>query len=34
MQNVGILMSHVRTESVRTYRTKLEGGWVEVAPLG
>jgi nitrite reductase/ring-hydroxylating ferredoxin subunit len=34
MQNVGMLMSHVRTESVRTYRTKLEGGWVEVAPLG
>jgi nitrite reductase/ring-hydroxylating ferredoxin subunit len=34
MQNVGILMSHVRTEAVRTYPTKLEGGWVEVAPLG
>jgi hypothetical protein len=34
LQNIGMLMSHVRTESVRTYRTKLEAGWVEVAPLG
>ena len=32
MQNIEMLMSHVRTESVRTHRTKLEGGWVEVAP--
>jgi len=30
MQNIGMLMSHVRTESMRTYRTRLEAGWVEV----
>ena len=32
MQNIGMLMSHVRTESMRTYRTRLEDGWIEVAP--
>jgi nitrite reductase/ring-hydroxylating ferredoxin subunit len=32
MQNIGMLMSHVRTESMLTYRTRLEAGWVEVAP--
>jgi len=31
LQNVGMLMTHVRTESIRTYVTKLEGGWVLVA---
>jgi nitrite reductase/ring-hydroxylating ferredoxin subunit len=30
MQNIGMLMSHVRTESMRTYRTRLAAGWVEV----
>ena len=30
MQNIGMLMSHVRTESVRTYPTKVEAGWVEI----
>jgi hypothetical protein len=28
--NIGMFMSHVRTESMRTYRTRLEAGWVEV----
>ena len=32
MQNIGMLMSHVRTESMLTYRTRLEAGWVEIAP--
>jgi nitrite reductase/ring-hydroxylating ferredoxin subunit len=31
MQNVGMLMSHVRTEPIRTYQTKVEAGWVHVA---
>jgi nitrite reductase/ring-hydroxylating ferredoxin subunit len=30
MQNVGALMKHVRTESIRTYETKVEAGWVHV----
>jgi nitrite reductase/ring-hydroxylating ferredoxin subunit len=30
LQNIGKLMKHVRTESIRTYPTKLEAGWVEV----
>jgi nitrite reductase/ring-hydroxylating ferredoxin subunit len=32
MQHVGILMQHVRTESIRTYETKVDAGWVHVAP--
>jgi nitrite reductase/ring-hydroxylating ferredoxin subunit len=31
MQNIGMLMAHVRTESMRAYRTRLVAGWVEVA---
>jgi nitrite reductase/ring-hydroxylating ferredoxin subunit len=31
LQNVGMLMKHVRTESIRTYETKVEAGWVHVA---
>jgi nitrite reductase/ring-hydroxylating ferredoxin subunit len=31
-QNVGMLMGRIRTESIRTYPTKLEAGWVLVAP--
>ena len=31
MQNIGMLMKDVRTESMRTYRTRLEAGWVEIA---
>ena len=31
-QNVGMLMGHVRTESIRTYPTRLEAGWVLIAP--
>jgi nitrite reductase/ring-hydroxylating ferredoxin subunit len=31
LQNVGMLMTHVRTESIRAYATKLEDGWVLVA---
>ena len=30
LQNVGMLMQHVRTESIRTYTVKVEGGWVWV----
>ncbi|HKM82795.1 MAG TPA: Rieske 2Fe-2S domain-containing protein [Candidatus Acidoferrum sp.] len=32
LQNVGMQMQHVRTESICTYETKVEGGWVHVAP--
>jgi nitrite reductase/ring-hydroxylating ferredoxin subunit len=32
LQNVGMLMEHVRMESIRTYETKVESGWVHVAP--
>jgi len=32
LQQVGILMKYVRTESIRTYETKVEAGWVHVAP--
>jgi nitrite reductase/ring-hydroxylating ferredoxin subunit len=31
-QNVGMLMAHVRTESIRTYPTRMEAGWVLIAP--
>jgi len=30
LQNIGMLMKHVHTESIRTYATKLEGGWVQI----
>ena len=32
LQNIGTLMVPVRTESIRTYETKVEAGWVHVAP--
>ncbi len=32
LQHVDMLMKHVRTESIRTYETKVEAGWVHVAP--
>jgi nitrite reductase/ring-hydroxylating ferredoxin subunit len=31
LQNIGMIMAHVRTESILTYATKLEDGWVMVA---
>ncbi|MGP0018314.1 MAG: Rieske (2Fe-2S) protein [Candidatus Sulfotelmatobacter sp.] len=31
LQQVGMLMKYVRTESIRTYETKVEAGWVHVA---
>ena len=31
LKNVGLLMKDVRTESIRTYATKVEGGWVQIA---
>src|ERR1035437_6188949 len=31
MQNIGMLMAHVRTASMRAYRTRLVAGWVEIA---
>jgi len=30
LQNVGMLMQHIRTESIHTHRVKLEAGWVWV----
>jgi len=30
LQNIGMIMKHVRTESIRTYATKLEAGWVRI----
>jgi len=30
LQNIGMLMKHVHTESIRTYETKLESGWVQI----
>src|SRR5271166_3542260 len=32
LQHIDMLMSHVRTQSIRTYETKIEEGWVHVAP--
>jgi len=32
LQRIDMLMGRVRTESIRTYETKVEGGWVHVAP--
>ena len=32
LQHVGMLMKDIRTESIRTYETKVEAGWVHVAP--
>jgi nitrite reductase/ring-hydroxylating ferredoxin subunit len=31
LQDVGMMMQHVRTESIRTYATKVEAGWVQIA---
>ena len=31
LQNVGMLMSHIHTEPIRTFTTKVESGWVEIA---
>ena len=28
LQNIGMLMKHIRTEFLRTYATELEDGWV------
>jgi len=30
LQNIGMIMKHVHTESIRTYTTKLEAGWVQI----
>jgi nitrite reductase/ring-hydroxylating ferredoxin subunit len=32
LQHVDMLLKYVRTESIRTYTTKVEAGWVHVAP--
>jgi hypothetical protein len=32
LQHVDMLMKHVRTEAIRTYETRVEAGWVQVAP--
>jgi nitrite reductase/ring-hydroxylating ferredoxin subunit len=31
LQNIGKVMKDVRTESIRTYETKIEAGWVRIA---
>ena len=31
LKNVGMLMQHIRTESIGTYKTKVESDWVLVA---
>jgi nitrite reductase/ring-hydroxylating ferredoxin subunit len=31
LKTVGMLMQHIRTESIRTYKAKDESGWVLVA---
>jgi nitrite reductase/ring-hydroxylating ferredoxin subunit len=31
LQNIGAEMKHVRTESIGTYETKVEAGWVHIA---
>jgi len=31
MERAGVQMQNIRTESVRTYETKVEAGWVHVA---
>jgi nitrite reductase/ring-hydroxylating ferredoxin subunit len=30
-KNIGMLMKYIRTESIATYKTKVEAGWVFVA---
>jgi len=30
LNNIGMIMKHVHTESIRTYATKLEAGWVRI----
>jgi len=30
LQNIEMLMKHVRTESICTYKTKLEAGWIHI----
>jgi len=32
LQHAAEQMQHIRTESIRTYETKVEAGWVYVAP--
>jgi nitrite reductase/ring-hydroxylating ferredoxin subunit len=32
LEHAGLQMQHVRTEPIRTYKTKVEAGWVHVAP--
>ena len=31
LKNTSLLMQHIRTESIGTYKTKIESGWVLVA---
>ena len=31
LQNVSMLMKHVHTESIRTYTTKIEAGWIMIS---
>jgi nitrite reductase/ring-hydroxylating ferredoxin subunit len=30
LQNIGMLMKHIHTESILTYKTKIEAGWVYI----
>jgi nitrite reductase/ring-hydroxylating ferredoxin subunit len=31
LQNIGLLMQHVHTESIRTFETKIVSGWIQIA---
>ncbi len=31
LQNIGMLMKHVHKESICTYATRIDAGWVQIA---
>ena len=31
LQNIGMLMKDIHTESIHTYATKIESGWIQIA---
>jgi hypothetical protein len=31
LKNIGMLMKHIHTESIHTYATKIESGWIQIA---
>jgi nitrite reductase/ring-hydroxylating ferredoxin subunit len=32
LQRIGAQMSQIRVESIRTYETRVEAGWIHIAP--